>query len=53
MDDVTQGNADIVEVPIGPLSEFTPVADALAPNAKGLADLGQNSKTMIIYHRLM
>jgi hypothetical protein len=53
MDDVTQGNADIVQVPIGPLSEFTPVAHALTPNVKSLAKLDQDPRTMIIYHLLM
>jgi hypothetical protein len=42
-----------VHVAIGPLRQFAALPVPLAPDVKGLAELGQNPGTMMIYHRLM
>jgi hypothetical protein len=50
---VAPGNADIVHVAIGPLRQLAALPLPLAPDVKGIAELGQNPGTMMIYHRLM
>jgi hypothetical protein len=42
-----------VQIALGPPRQFAPLELPLAPKAKGLAELGENARTMIIYHCLM
>jgi hypothetical protein len=51
--DVAPGQADIVEVAIAPMGQFTALAPPVTPDMEGLAKLGQKSRSMMIYHRLM
>ena len=44
---IARGNADVVEVPVGPLGEFAAVLVALPPDMDGLGQLGQNAVSMI------
>jgi hypothetical protein len=53
VNDVAAGNADIVQVTLAPLSQFLPVPNAFLPRMDGFLDLGPETRTMMIYHRLM
>jgi hypothetical protein len=53
VNDVAPGQADIMQVTIGPLGQFTPLTHALAPDMQGLSELCPKAIAMIIYHRLM
>jgi hypothetical protein len=51
--DIAPGKTDIMQVALGPLGQFTPLAPTIAPDVKGLADLGQNAGIMMIYHLML
>src|SRR6185312_12860390 len=51
--DVAPGNADVVHVALGPLRQLAALPLPLAPDKKGVAELGQNSGAMMIYHLMM
>jgi hypothetical protein len=51
--DVAAGNADIVQVAVGPLGQFPTVPLALVPRVDGFLDLRPETCAMIIYHRLV
>jgi hypothetical protein len=53
VNDVAPGKADIVQLAIGPLRQFAPLALAFAPDMQLFAELRQKTGTMMIYHRLM
>jgi hypothetical protein len=51
--DVAPGQADIVQVALGPVAEFLASLITLPPGVKGLAQLAQNALNMIICHRFV
>jgi hypothetical protein len=53
VDDVAPGQADIMQVAIGPLGQFPPLALTIPPDVKGLAELRQKPGAMMIYHQYM
>jgi hypothetical protein len=53
VNNITPGKTDIMHVALGPLGQFAALALAVAPHVEGLAELGQNAGTMMIYHRLL
>src|SRR5260370_30510734 len=53
VNDVATRKSDVMQVPVGPLCQLTPLALTLAPGMEGLAELGEKARTMIIYHRFM
>jgi hypothetical protein len=42
---------DIMQIARGPLRQLAPLAAAIAPNTKGLAELREKARTMMISHR--
>jgi hypothetical protein len=53
VDDVAAGKADIVQIALAPLRQLLPVAQAFPPSVDGFLDLGPETRTMMIYHRLV
>src|SRR5215212_1138938 len=53
MNDVAPGQADVMQLTLGPACEFAPLRLALAPDMEGFPDLGEKARTMTIYHRFM
>jgi hypothetical protein len=53
VDNVAPGQADVMEIAIGPLGEFTTGAVTLPPGVESLAQLVQNARNMMICHRFM
>jgi hypothetical protein len=53
MGDIAAGQADVMQVPVGPLRELTAALVALAPDVQGLAELGQKAWNMMICHRFV
>jgi hypothetical protein len=51
--DVAPGQADIVQVAIGPMGEFLSGLVTLTPGVQGLAQLAQNARNMMICHHFM
>ena len=50
---VTPGDADVVQFPLGPLGQFTARLVALPPDMEGFQQPGPKRRTMMIYHRFM
>ena len=48
--DVAPGQADIMQVAIGPARQFAPLARTLPPNMQGLAELAEKVGNMTICH---
>jgi hypothetical protein len=42
-----------MQVAIGPSGQFAALALAVTPNVEGFAEMGQNARIMMIYHRFM
>jgi hypothetical protein len=51
--DVALRETDVMKVAVGPLGEFLTGAVALPPSVKCLAQLGQNTRNMMICHRFV
>jgi hypothetical protein len=51
--DIAPGQTDVMQVAIGPLGQFAALPLTVAPNVEGFAELGQNPRVMMIYHRFM
>jgi hypothetical protein len=51
--DVAPGQADIVQVALGPMAEFLAGLITLPPSVEGLAQLAQNAPNMMICHQFM
>jgi len=51
--DVAPGQADIMQIAVGPLRQFAPGAPAVAPEMEGFAKLRENSRAMMICHRFV
>jgi hypothetical protein len=51
-DNLAPRQADIVQVPVGPMGQFVALLPAVSPNMELTAQPGQNAKFMIICHRL-
>jgi hypothetical protein len=50
---VAPGQADIVQVALGPMGEFLSGLITLPPGVEGLAQLAQNAPNMMICHHFM
>jgi hypothetical protein len=53
MHEVTPRKSDVVQVAIGPLGQFATLALTVAPNLNGFAELRQQPRFMMTYHRFM
>jgi hypothetical protein len=53
VNDVAPGQADIVQVALGPMGEFLSGLITLPPGVEGLAQLAQNAPNMMICHHFM
>jgi hypothetical protein len=53
LSDVAPGQAHVMQVALGPLGQFAPLVYALAPDVQRLADVSENARAMMIYHRFM
>jgi hypothetical protein len=53
VDDIAPGKSDVMQVTLGPMGQFTPLASALAPDMQPLAELSEKPRFMMIYHRFM
>jgi hypothetical protein len=51
--DIAPGETNVMQVAIGPSDQFAALALTVAPNVEGFAELGQNARIMMIYHRFM
>src|SRR5882757_10952992 len=53
VDDVAPGQADVVQVALGPVGQLAALVLPIPPNMQGFADLGPEAGTMMISHRFM
>jgi hypothetical protein len=51
VNDVTPRKADIMQVTLGPLRQFGPLATAVAPRMKDFTELREKALVMMICHR--
>jgi hypothetical protein len=50
---VAPRQSDVMQIAIGPMGQFATLTLALAPHVKGIAELRQKPRFMMIYHRFM
>jgi hypothetical protein len=53
VNDIAPRQSDVVQVAIGPLGQFAPLALPVAPNMEGLVELSEKARLMMICHRFM
>jgi len=51
--DVAPRKPDIMQIALGPMAQFATLTLTVAPDMNGLTELRQNSRFMMIYHRLL
>src|SRR5689334_14972824 len=51
--DIAPGDADVVQLPIGPTRQLPAGLVALPPDMEGLSQLAEKARYMMIYHRFM